>query len=89
METLTEGEEAKTLTAQIAQDLYAQIAEKAAAMRVGMDTAVATLLRLGLATQAQREREVTEIAQKLRSASPDSDESAHLGERLGETIFGR
>lgn len=71
--------------------LYEQVSEKAAQMNVGVDEAIAVLLRYGLAVQEQREAELECLAGDLRSSTISNNpaEKKRLGDELGGAIFGR
>jgi hypothetical protein len=81
----------KEVSMTLPSTLYAQVSEKAAQMNVGVDEAIAVLLRYGLAVQEQREAELECLAGDLRSPtiSNNPGEKKRLGDELGGAIFGR
>ena len=69
-------------------DLHEEISDKATALGADFETAVATLLRIGLQAQAEREAGISE-AVRLIAESNDEVTEAAAADRLAELMFGR
>lgn len=67
--------------------LDAEVRAKAAEMSVSYEDAIASLLRLGLDAQKQREAELDELVDRFRGTE-DEAERKRLGHELGGAIFG-
>lgn len=66
-------------------DLHNQISETGDALGTDFQTAVATLLRIGLRAQAHSESEISRHVQQLMDQ--DALEGAETIDRIGELIF--
>jgi hypothetical protein len=70
----------------ISPELYSEIKARAEEMNIGIDRAVATLLRLGLESQKAREHEIERLVEQARQTE-DPQLREEIGDRLGSTIF--
>ena len=77
------------ITMSLPSTLYEQVRRKAAQMNIGVDEAIAVLLRYGLAVQEQHEAEIERLTDGLRSSKTSDEEKKRLGDELGRAIFGR
>lgn len=82
-------EETKEISMTLPSALYEQVSKKAAQMDIGVDEAIAVLLRYGLAAQEQREAELERLTDDLRSSKTSEQEKKRLGDELGGAIFRR
>jgi hypothetical protein len=67
-------------------DLHDQVRQKADVLGTDFQTAIATLLRIGLRAQATSESEISQQVEQLMDQ--DASEGAETTARIGELIFG-
>lgn len=75
------------VTVELPFDVHDQIRKKAEAFGTDFQTAVATLLRIGLKAQAAAESELSRHVGKLLDEVPSED--AGTIDKIGELIFAR
>ena len=87
MKPALQKEEMVPVTVTLPFDLHNQIREKADVLGTDLQTAVVTLLRIGLKAQAKSESDISQQLDELLHS--DAREDAETIDKIGEVIFGR